>query len=283
MDSLPTLHLQHAKLRWNADAMPESEDYGDVYFSRADALGESTHVFLQGNGLPARFDLLPPASIFVIGELGFGSGLNFLNTCQLFDATAKPGNCLHYIACELHPMRPGDLRALHRQFPALQRYSELLLSQYPAHTAGTHQLRLGINDKVVMLTLLYGDASFMLSALASRQHFRVDAWYFDGFSPKVNPGLWAPALLGTVARLSKSGSTFSTYSVASAVRSGLSDAGFMVEKAPGFGLKRHMLTGRMPDQAPAPKRPQSGRHARPRCAAARGSAGRVVGLGRSEV
>ena len=55
----------------------------EVITSRDNGLEESRFVFLQHNRLAERFARLDSGAIFVIGETGFGSGLNFLATCQL--------------------------------------------------------------------------------------------------------------------------------------------------------------------------------------------------------
>ncbi|HHB80929.1 MAG TPA: FAD-dependent oxidoreductase, partial [Aliiroseovarius sp.] len=43
------------------------------------------------------------------------------------------------------------------------------------------------------------------------------------------------------------GGTFATYTAAGHVRRALEAAGFEVRRAPGFGRKRHMSVGRLPD------------------------------------
>ena len=257
--------LTNARLNWDDQGMPHSADHGDIYYSQADALGESTHVFLNGNELPARFAGLAEVSTrplmrqrFTVGELGFGAGLNFLNTCRLWRDTAPAGAMLHYLACELHPFAQGDLQRLLQQFTELAEFSAPLLAACPDHTAGVHQLALRFDHHTVMLTLLYGDAHAMLTALMGETpDFRVDAWFLDGFSPKVNPDLWQLPLLQVLRRCSHGNTTLSTYSVSTTLRSALKAAGFTFEKRRGFTGKRHMLTARLvgaPPIAPAASR-----------------------------
>ncbi len=243
------LNLTNATLDWDNSGWPRSLTYGDIYFSSADALGESSHVFLQGNRLAERWrDLREPR--FVIGELGFGSGLNFLNACRLWCVEAPPGATLHYVGCELHPLTMADMRRLHAQWPGLQPFSAELLRQYPDHTAGIHQLVLRMQGREVRLSLLYGDADNLLTSLYQPQGFRVDAWFLDGFAPKLNPALWQATLLQTLARLSTPGTTLATYSVAGEFRRELADAGFTVRKIRGYASKREMLQAELPPVAP---------------------------------
>lgn len=239
---------QHANLDWNEDGFPHSRDYGDVYYSRADAIGESSHVFLAGNRLEQRFRALtdaPTGTSFVIGELGFGAGLNFLNTCRLWCETAPTSARLHYLACELHPFSAADLARLHSHFPEFAQLSAQLLSFYPAHTSGVHQLDLHAGSHSISLTLLLTDAMELLQATGASPDLQVDAWFLDGFSPKTNPAMWQPALLQQLAALSHAGTTLTSYSVAGAFRQSLEAAGFSWEKLPGFAEKRHMLRGQL--------------------------------------
>jgi tRNA U34 5-methylaminomethyl-2-thiouridine-forming methyltransferase MnmC len=76
---------------------------------------------------------------------------------------------------------------------------------------------------------------------------RADAWFLDGFSPAKNPELWSPDLMAEVARHTKPGGTFATYTAAGFVRRGLQAAGFGVERRKGHGHKRHMTAGKLPE------------------------------------
>ena len=90
--------------------------------------------------------------------------------------------------------------------------------------------------------VIIGDAR----ATLPRWPGQADAWFLDGFSPAKNPELWSPALMAEVARHTKPGGSAATYTAAGFVRRGLADAGFEVERSPGFGRKRHMTRARMP-------------------------------------
>ena len=242
--------LTNANLLWDADGLPHSVDYDDIYYSKADALGESTHVFIHGNDLPARFARLQHQH-FVVGELGFGSGLNFLNCCQQWCDSAPPAATLHYLACELHPFTLTDMQRLLTRFPQLARYRDALLQLYPDHTAGVHQLVLRLPQHRICLTLLFGDANSMLANYGQQFPFSVDAWFLDGFSPRLNPQLWHAGLMQRLAQLSHAGTTVASYSVAGGLRSALKDAGFVCEKRKGFAgtgftSKRHMLAAVLP-------------------------------------
>ncbi len=46
---------QTASVEWRDGGTPVSTRYDDPYFSLEDGYAETVHVFLAGNGLPARF------------------------------------------------------------------------------------------------------------------------------------------------------------------------------------------------------------------------------------
>ena len=58
-----------------------SKLYNDIYFDKWSGLKESDHVYLKTNSLTTRFK---KKAKFVIAELGFGTGLNFLLTLKLW-------------------------------------------------------------------------------------------------------------------------------------------------------------------------------------------------------
>src|SRR4051794_7080393 len=65
--------LVPARLAFGPGGAPYSEAYGDVYHSADGGLAQARHVFLGGNGLPARWR---ERASFTIVETGFGLGLN---------------------------------------------------------------------------------------------------------------------------------------------------------------------------------------------------------------
>ena len=84
---------------------------------RPAGLQEAKHVFLEGNRLALRFEQVEPHRTFVIGETGFGTGLNFLTCWQHFDKYAPPDAALHFFSIEKHPL-PRDVASdLHSTHP----------------------------------------------------------------------------------------------------------------------------------------------------------------------
>lgn len=246
--------IQNANITWQDDGAPYSPDYDDVYFSRQGGMAETDHVFLSANALQTRWLAAAQREdpgVFTIAELGFGTGLNFLSCWRLWQQTGCRRLRLHFISCEKHPLTRSALHQALLQWPELADLSQQLLAQYPDHSGGYHRLILRSDNNSapgVVLDLYYGDA-FDLLQLQSSAHARVDAWFLDGFTPAHNPGLWSPDILAAVARLSKPGTTLSSYSVTGRVVRALKELNFAVEKRQGFGNKRQMLFARMADNS----------------------------------
>lgn len=213
--------------------------YDDIYFSPDDGLAESEYVYIRGNHLQRRFRSLQ-RSPFVVGELGFGAGLNFLLTVQHFQAEAPEDALLHYFSVEKHPLPVAQIdQALSPLVDAPLRKRLVSLLRSSSWTMpGFHTL---FFDERIRLTLLTGDAEEMLASLSGGS---VDAWFADGFSPAKNPAMWTDGVFYHVGRLSRPGTTISTFSAAGAVRRSMQKHGFHIKKVPGFGSKREMVVGR---------------------------------------
>lgn len=225
-------------LHWK-DNQPYCERFGDVYFSADSGLEETRHVFLQGNDLARRFAALREGESFCIGETGFGTGLNFLCAWQLFVQAAPPGASLDFFSVEKFPIETDELRAALALWPQLATQVNSLCARWQRRVPGWN--RWSFADGRVRLTLAIEDVA---DALPQLPKAAVEAWFLDGFSPAKNPEMWREAVLSEVSRASCAGATLATYTAAGWVRRGLQQAGFAVERVPGFGSKREMVVGR---------------------------------------
>ena len=247
--STPFEPINTADIAW-VEGLPYANRYEDIYFSAENGLHEAMHVFIEGNQLIERWKRLTPEDHerFVIGETGFGTGLNFLLAWSVWDRVAPKSTRLHFISCEKHPLTSKDLKQSLALWPELAKYAQALLASYPLLTPGYH--RLEWDEGRVTLDLMLGDAltCYQERLLCGDERLEadlrrdwVDAWFLDGFSPSKNPDMWSEALFATLFQLSKIGTTLSTFSAAGMVKSGLKQAGFEVNKRPGHGQKRDML------------------------------------------
>ncbi len=241
--------LKPARLQWSENGDLESLDYGDVYFQRGAGFAESDYVFLRHNNIAARFAALGAQS-FHIGELGFGTGMNFLLTAARFAADAPPEARLVYVSIEKHPIEKDMLAQIYAQFsaqqPGLAAICREIIAQYPPMIEGFHTLLL--LDGRIRLMLCFGDVADMLPQIIGD----FDAWYLDGFSPAKNPDMWREELFPMVAARTRSGGTLATFSVTGHMRRALKSLGFDVQKVKGFGIKWSMTAAQKSGDSPAP-------------------------------
>lgn len=217
-----------AALDWRDGVVPVSQRFDDPYFSIAGGLEETRHVFLAGNGLPGRF-----RAGFHVAELGFGTGLNLMATLIAHSESGAPP--IRYTSFEAYPLRVADIARALAAFPEAEAVAAPFLD---AWGAGLRHFTLG----AIEVEVIAGDVRETLPNWAGR----AEAWFLDGFSPAKNPEMWGPEVMAAVADHTAPGGTFATYSAAGHVRRALEDAGFTVTRAPGFGRKKHMTTGRLP-------------------------------------
>lgn len=228
---------RHAQIDWDEQGNPHSRTFSDVYFSTESGLEETRHVFLVQNDLRRRFTELPEDGRLIIGETGFGTGLNFLCAWQLFDECARPGARMQFVSVEKYPLSRDDLQRALALWPELAAFADPLLDQYVAVHEGFQ--RMVFDQGRITLTLLIGDALDMLPQLDGQ----IDAWFLDGFAPAKNPEMWTPELFAKLARLSTTATTIGTFTSTGWVRRALNAAGFKMKRVPGIGHKWEVLRG----------------------------------------
>ena len=245
MDEAPVHRtLDPAALRWEG-ARPVSLDEGDIYHD-VDGPDETLRVFIAPAKLDERFCW---AAAFTIGELGFGTGLNFAVVGERF--LRRSGGRLHYIAFEHAPPSAGDIaRAAGCSGLPLHRELSRVL---PPGISGWHRRRLAGGR--VCLSLYFGDAPAGLADLEAGSSRAVDAWFLDGFAPPRSPAIWSQETCAALARLSGPGTTVTTFTAAGVVRRALATAGFEVTRVDQHGHKRHTVVGVIPGDPIAPPVP----------------------------
>jgi tRNA 5-methylaminomethyl-2-thiouridine biosynthesis bifunctional protein len=227
---------------WLEDGTPFAREFGDVYYSREGGCAESRYVFLQQNALAERWTALADEAsrCFVIGETGFGTGLNFLLSWELWRRTAPPRARLLFRSLEARPLGAAALQRALAAWPELRELALCLVEAWPPCLPGLHTLEFDAGR--VTLQLWVGEAATALDELLdSAPAPAVEAWFLDGFAPARNPAMWTDEVLARIGATSRTGATLATFTSAAAVRRGLERAGFSVRKHPGFGRKREML------------------------------------------
>ena len=238
------LQIEPARLVVDGDRVVDA-DHGDWYF-QYDGIDETRYVYLEGSGL---LDRLAAHEDLVVGEIGFGTGLSFRLVCAAMAETGYRGH-LSYVGVEGRPLTAAQAEAANSLRPPALRWTPPQAQPragfvpVPPSSSPRPDLAPEMEPKAKSgmapdLLLLHGEASAALARLQAQ----VDLWFFDGFSPSKNPEAWTPALFAEVARLSRPGAQFSTFTAASEVRHRLEAAGFSVVKRSGWGKKREHMVG----------------------------------------
>ena len=223
---------RHA-LSWETGSIPRSSLFNDTFYSHAGGQAEAAYVFVDGNRLPQRWH---DADHFAIAELGFGTGLSFLETWRHWIAERSPSQQLSFTSFEAFPIDAADMQRALEPWATLKPLADNLLDRWRNLPALPVRWQM---DEQTRLEVIPGDAQ---DAVA-RWNGQADAWYLDGFSPAQNPDMWSAALLKHVFDHTADSGSFATYTAAGQVRRDLQAAGFTVSKRKGFAGKREMMLG----------------------------------------
>lgn len=226
---------------WDENQNPISTYFDDVYFNTDGAIDETMYVFIEGNNLYQRF-IEHKKEVFIIGETGFGSGLSFLVLWQTFLEFKKhyPNHILKKIkfySVEKYLLSKSEMSKIHEN--TLQNNQPLKLL---AKRLQEQLLHTNCKFADIDLTIFNDDVSHFPAFLA-KQKLLIDVWFFDGFSPAKNPDMWSESLFKACCKITASNGSFATFTAAGFVRRNLINAGFIVNKRKGFGVKREMLIG----------------------------------------
>ena len=126
------------ELDWSVKNVPRSVRFGDLYFSDLDGLDETKYVFLDGNKLP---EIWRCTDRFIIAETGFGTGLNFFATWQLWRETSTPNSNLIYYSIEKYPLTISQIAKSISRWPdlkpLLEEFKKRLEEQDERHQGGS--------------------------------------------------------------------------------------------------------------------------------------------------
>jgi tRNA 5-methylaminomethyl-2-thiouridine biosynthesis bifunctional protein len=231
-------------IKWDSQGTPYSVAYDDMYFCAVNGYEDALYIFGGGNRLEERFKALDPSvkGVFTIIETGFGTGLIFCVAWKLWLEHAPASWTLNFLSLEKHPISVTELERALSVWPAVRSQSDQLIKHYKAdQRISVFELDQGR----VHLTIVFDDIIAALKTMANNDlaQPRADALFLDGFSPAKNPQMWTEEVFAGLARLSKSGTTLATFTVAGWVRRGLEAQGFNIRKVLGCGCKNEMLIG----------------------------------------
>ena len=227
----PTQHLTPAQVDFDG-GRPVSRAFGDVYYD-ADGPAEVARVFLAPAAFEAR--TADPGGTFTVGELGFGTGLNFVV------AARAARSRLHFISVERHPLSLADTARSLAPWATAFPLAQELVEHYPPLVPGWHR-RLFEGGRI-QLSVYFGDVRDALVELEQQQRRGVDAWFLDGFAPRRNAAMWDRDLFEAMGRLSTHRASVTTFTAAGSVRRDLGAAGFEVRRVDQRPHKRHSTAG----------------------------------------
>ena len=229
--------IESADLDWRG-GQPFARDFGDIYHA-ADEAREVERVFIRPAKLEEKAARAAAAgSTLRIGELGFGTGLNYAVAAAL---ALRAGCRLHFISFDIRPIDPQQFIEIARQRkPRLPAYAGLERG-YPPLLAGWHRRVLA--EGRIWLSLYWGEAGAGLSEMIGRQTRPIDAWFLDGFAPDRNPEMWREELLQKVAGLSADGTAVASFTAVGRVRRCLESCGFAMQRVDQRPHKRESLAG----------------------------------------
>ncbi len=226
-----------------------SSSFDECYHSVNGALAESVHIFicnglihyLNNSVLDSSADKNRTIQVF---EAGFGTGLNALLTAM--EITSRE-IYTEYTAVELFPLSKNDILSL--KYP--HSISEAKDSSLCREIGTIENLYSKITDsewdELSGITTFFSLKKIHSDILGFE--FPVDYFdivYYDMFSPSVQPQVWEPELFKRIFLSLRPGGIFITYSSKGSVKSGLREAGFVVNRLKGPAGKRHIIRAQRP-------------------------------------
>ena len=108
------------------DGQLVSSEFDDIFFSAQDGWAETQHVFIAGTSLEK---MLAENTHLVIGETGFGTGLNLCAVMALLDS--RTASVELTISAEANPLEAGTADRALSAFSGLDAYRHELIACWP--------------------------------------------------------------------------------------------------------------------------------------------------------
>jgi tRNA U34 5-methylaminomethyl-2-thiouridine-forming methyltransferase MnmC len=186
-----------------------SEEFGECYHSLKDgALKESLKKHIE-----VAFELQKEKKELNILDICFGLGYNTLGTL-LFLKSKNLGKKIKIYAPEFDKELVKSLKT----FPYPKEFESLKEIIFALSSTGVY------DDGEVFIQILFEDARQALKKINTE----IDIIYQDPFSPKKNPLLWTREYFEMLYKISSKDAILTTYSVATSIRLGLWESGFLV-------------------------------------------------------
>lgn len=200
-------------------------DIGECYHSKHGAVQESKHVFVN-MGLDYFLSRSGEKKVSIL-EIGFGTGLNFIQTSSYLSSTDVD---VHYVSIEGFPLPIDVVREMgygeYVSADIWQQFLDKYIESFTGCTKVTERVNLHL-------------AHTLLLNFQTDQQF--DVVYFDAFAAVHQPEMWSDESLAHIAQFMKPGGVFVTYAITGNLKRSMKALGFTIEKAPGAPGKREML------------------------------------------
>lgn len=202
-----------------------NEEVGEHYHSKNGALQESIHVFIN-TGLRYFLENTRFQEISIL-EVGFGTGLNFLNSAEY---CIKNKIALDYTGIEAYPLREEMIIDTGYEGYVSKNLWNSFISQYAEGQKASVSIEGSCLLKIVPKKLLEFDSQRLF-----------DVIYFDAFAAIHQPEMWNQESLKHISKYLKTGGVFVTYAITGDLKRTMKGLGFTIEKVPGAAGKREML------------------------------------------
>ncbi|APU99208.1 tRNA (5-methylaminomethyl-2-thiouridine)(34)-methyltransferase MnmD [Sphingobacterium siyangense] len=198
---------------------------GECYHSKHGAVQESRHVFIK-TGLDHYVQTTGVTDVGIL-EVGFGTGLNFLQTADFLRTKSVQ---VEYVGIEGFPLPLSTIAATG--------YEATVDPTVWASYLNAYEQALTENVRINEYLKLHIDHTLLMNFQSDRLF---DIVYFDAFAAVHQPEMWNDAALGHIAQFVKPGGVFVTYAITGNLKRSMKALGFSIEKAPGAPGKREML------------------------------------------
>lgn len=197
-----------------------SEYFQEACHSTSGAMAETDLHYIKGCQIESKLDTDETISVL---EVGFGTGIGYLQTKKLADSKQK---LIYFYSFELD-----------------QHLVELFANQYKLNFTQEKNVFI-LKDSWIHLHIYVGNARETIKKLqAGPQKFQ--AIYQDAFSPKKNSELWTTEWFKDLKTIAHETCIMSTYSSSSSIRKSMLAAGWKLYKGDKFGPKRSSTRARL--------------------------------------
>ena len=203
--------------------------YKEFYKSKVGPRKESLHVFVRY----VEPEKINHNSINIL-EIGFGPGTNFFELLETLQSK-KNKKEINYFAFENKPIDEKVIKKYLYKLKFQKKNINIFLNSYAPVENGLAVINffhLNVN-----LFFFHGDFLHFAQCLS----LRIDYFFLDPFSPKVNKEAWSKKMFQNIKKFSYENSVILTYSVAKNIQKNLLSIDFKVDLKKGIGQKKYNL------------------------------------------